>query len=116
MPYSCEQALMGWLRGLGYACYPSPPMSRPERFVTVERTSGAPMNLVDHPTIAVQAWAKTDAEAEEDAMAIAAAALTSPLPEGIHSLRVSAGPYRFPDGQSKARRYQLVLDCSCRLI
>ena len=114
--YSVEEAMRDWLEGMGYDAYVRVPASRPDRFVTVERTGGGVIDMVDHPLMAVQAWAQTQAEAEEDASAIRMVALVGELPFGVHSMRVNAGPYKFYDEDSMQPRYQVVFDVACQLV
>lgn len=114
--YSVEEAVRNWLLAMGYEAYVRVPKDRPQRFVTVERTGGGVENMVDHPLIAVQTWAQTQAEAEEDANAIRMVALVGLLPEGVHSMRVNSGPYKFYDDESMQPRYQTVFDVACQLV
>ncbi|MBQ9003116.1 MAG: hypothetical protein IJ087_14795 [Eggerthellaceae bacterium] len=112
--FSISEAMVGWLSSLGYRASTRVPGGA-SRFVTVERVGGAASSMVDHPQMAVQAWAPTEAEAEEMANDIRLAAVTQPPPGGVHSLRVSAGPYPFYDESTRCPRYQLVLDAACQL-
>ena len=114
--YSVEEAVRNWLVDLGYSAYVRVPKDRPQRFVTVERTGGGVVDMVDMPMIAVQTWAQTQAEAEEDAAAIRMVALVGNLPEGVHSMRVNSGPYKFYDEDSMQPRYQIVFDVACQLV
>lgn len=114
--YSVEEAVRNWLLGMDYDAYVRVPKDRPKRFVTVERTGGGVSDMVDHPLIAIQTWAQTQAEAEEDASAIRMVALVGNLPEGVHSMRVNAGPYKFYDEDSMQPRYQVVFDVACQLV
>lgn len=68
------------------------PRKRPEEFVTVERTGGGATNLIAHPTLAIQSWAKTNQSAWE-------------LAERVDAL-MSAMPYKLAD----------VMGCSCTTI
>lgn len=114
--YSIEEAVRNWLVDMGYAAYVRVPKDRPQRFVTVERTGGGVENMVDYPLVAIQTWAQTQAEAEEDASAIRMVALVGNLPEGVHSMRVNAGPYKFYDEESMMPRYQVVFNVACQLV
>ena len=114
--YSIEEAVRGWLVDMGYAAYVRVPKDRPQKFVTVERTGGGVADMVDYPMVAIQTWAQTQAEAEEDASAIRMVALVGELPEGVHSMRVNAGPYKFYDEDSMQPRYQVVFDVACQLV
>ena len=114
--YSVEEAVRNWLVDMGFDAYVRVPKDRPSRFVTVERTGGGVSDMVDHPLVAIQAWAPTQAEAEEDAAAIRMVALVGELPVGVHSMRVNAGPYKFYDEESMQPRYQVVFDVACQLV
>ena len=114
--YSIEEAVRNWLVDMGYDAYVRVPKDRPSRFVTVSREGGGVVDMVDHPTIAVQTWAQTQAEAEEDACAIRMVALVGELPVGVHSMRVDSGPYKFYDEDSMQPRYQIAFDVACQLV
>ena len=114
--YSIEEAVLDWLEDMGYAAYTRVPKDRPDRFVTIERTGGSVIDMVDHPLIAVQTWATSQAVAEADACAIRMVALVGVLPEGVHSMRVNSGPYKFYDEDSDMPRYQVLYDVTCQLV
>lgn len=113
--FSITEAMVSWLSSMGYAASSRVPADMPAEFVTVERTGGGAGSYVDHPVVAVQFWAATDAEAEAMANAARAAILTQPKPPGVHSARVNSGPYAFYDEYTGRARYQLVLDVACQL-
>lgn len=113
--YSITEQFVTWLSDNGYAASTYPPKTGNE-FVTVERTGGAVVDLVDYPEIAVQAWAVSEARAEEIAIAIRDALLIGSLPYGVHSCAVESGPYPFWDEDTGMPRYQLVLSCASYLI
>lgn len=112
--YSITEHAVSWLQGLGFAASTYPPADGTE-FVTVERTGGGASDMVDRPTLAIQAWAATEPRAEEMANAIRMASLTGPYPYGVASMRVNAGPYPFWDESTRLPRYQLVLDCTAQI-
>lgn len=114
MAYSVIKEFVTWLNSLGYSASTYPPKSGTE-FVTVERTSGYVENMVDHPSIAIQAWAATEVRAAEMADEIRLAALTRPLPVGVHHITVEAGPYAFWDESTRLPRYQVVFDVTSQL-
>ena len=114
--YSIIEAVRNWLVDMGYDAYIHVPKDRPNRFVTVERTGGGVENMVDYPLIAIQTWAQSAADAEEDANAIRMVALVGELPVGVHSMRVNAGPYEFYDDESMQPRYQILFDVACQLV
>lgn len=109
--YSVTEQFITWLAAQGYAAHTYPPADAPAELVTVERTGGAMVDVVDHPTVAIQTWAQSEARAEELAIAIRDALLTS-LPYGCASARVSAGPYPFWDNDTGAARFQTVYECT----
>lgn len=113
--YSVTEEFVRWLNGLDYAASTYPPASG-DSFVTVERTGGYVADLVDHPTVAIQTWAQTEADAEEMALEIRNEALLYSVPDGVHHIGVNAGPYPFWDESTRLPRYQLVLDVTCNLI
>ena len=114
---SANQAFMEWLRGLGYAAYCYIPETRPERFITVERTGGGASNCLDHPMMALQFWAPTHAQAEEDALAVRDLLVNGEsTPAGFGSIEVNSGPYEFDDPDSRQKRFQLVLNCTMHII
>lgn len=114
--YSVTEQFVAWLADAGYAASTYPPADAPGEFVTVERTGGGVSDMVDRPTIAIQAWAPTDARAEEMALEIRDALLFGTTrPRGVHSARVNSGPYPFWDESTRSARHQLVLDVTCQL-
>ena len=114
--YSIEQALIEWLEGMGYDAYSNVPKDRPDEFVTVERTGGYVEDMVDHPVIAIQTWSQSAASAEKGASDIRMAAILGDVPDGVHSMRVNSGPYKFYDEESMQPRYQTVYDVACQLV
>lgn len=111
--YSVTEAFVSWLQSLGYRASTYPPGTGTE-FVTVERTGGGVDEYTDHPVMAVQTWAATEARAEEMAMSIRDSAVWD-HPDGVVKIAVNAGPYPFWDEDTRLPRYQLVLDCTCQL-
>ena len=114
--YSITEAVRDWLVDMGLDAYVRVPYDRPQRFATVSREGGNVENMVDYPTIAIQTWAQTEAEAEDDANAIRAVALFGVLPVGVHSMRVNSGPYPFYDKDSMQPRFQIVFNVACQLV
>lgn len=114
MSYSVTEQFVKWLAAQGYTASTYPPVSGDE-FVTVERTGGGVVDMVDHPSIAIQAWAVTEARAEEMANAIRDLLLLGSLPYGVHHVTVDSGPYPFWDEDTRLPRYQLALDCTSYL-
>lgn len=113
--YSVTEAMVEWLKSLGYDARTRRPADAGGELVTVERTGGPVEDMVDHPSIAVQAWAPTEERAEEMANAIRRSALCGPRPMGVHSLAVDSGPYYFPDESTRLQRYQVVFDATSQL-
>lgn len=113
--YSVLAAFVERLLALGYDAHTIVPENPPAEFVTVERTGGYVTDMVDHPSIAVQCWAATDADAEGMAVAVRNALLAGPRPAGVSRIDVNGGPYRFYDEYTRCPRYQLALDVTCQL-
>lgn len=119
MAYSITERVVAWLAALGYTASTRPPSDAPEsptEFVTVERTGGSVVDMVDHPMVAIQTWATTDTRAEEMANDIRVAALTGALPRGVSRIGVNSGPYPYWDEDTRCPRYQVVLDVTCQLV
>lgn len=115
MAFDIEQALVGWLPDkVGAPCFAEVPGDRPGRFVTVERTGGEASLGVDRPSLAVQAWGATSAEASELAIAVRDALVLDSweLPEVCRCSVTSI--YRFPDPDSRQSRYQLDVEAVTR--
>lgn len=108
-----EQRLADWLGALlSVPVLWGVPEDRPPSFVTVERTGGArDSRVVDRPTVAIQCWAGTRAEAS-----ILAYEVDSLLPsfageDGICSVkRNSLVNWPDIDGSGSRPRYQIVVD------
>lgn len=113
--YSVTEEFVKWLGTLGFAASTYPPKNGTE-FVTVERTGGDVVDLVDRPSLAVQTWAATEPRAEEMANTIRNAALTSTKPDGVYSIAINAGPYPFWDDSTRLPRYQIAFDVVCQLV
>ena len=113
--YSATEEVIAWLAGLGYRASTHPAKNPPSEFVTVERTGGTVDDMVDHPSIAIQTWAKSEPRAEEMAVAIRNEALTNSLPRGFSKMDVNAGPYPFWDESTGLPRYQVLYDCTAQL-
>ena len=112
--FSVTAAFVSWLASKGYQAHTYPPATGDE-FVTVERTGGYVEDLVDKPSISIQAWAATEPRAEEMANAIRLLLATGDLPAGVYRASVNSGPYRFYDEDTRLPRYQLYLDAVCQL-
>lgn len=112
--YSVVSAFIQWLNSLGFDAHSYPPADSQE-FVTVERTGGGVVDMVDRPALAIQTWAQTETRAEDMANAIRLALLTDELPEGVHSVSINTGAYRFYDEETRLPRFQLYVDVVSQL-
>ena len=83
------------------------PATRPEKFVTVERTGGKIDAFSDSPTFAVQAWAPTKAEAAALAEQAASAIDSWPMTEPSVADATVESLYDFADPDSRSQRFQL---------
>lgn len=113
--YSATEQLINWLAQRGYTASTYPRKDATPPFVTVERTGGYVADLVDHPTMAIQTWAETEAEAEEMAIDIRDGLLLESLPFGVHKAQVNSGAYPFFDESTRYPRYQIVFDLTTQL-
>ena len=112
--YSVVSAFIQWLNSLGFDAHSYPPNDSTE-FVTVERTGGGVVDMVDRPALAIQTWAQTETRAEDMANAIRYALLTGELPGGVHSVSINTGAYRFYDDETRLPRFQLYIDVVSQL-
>lgn len=112
--YSVTEAFINWLIARGYNAYSYPPATGTE-FVTVERTGGGVVDMVDRPSMAIQTWAQTEERAEAMIIDIKVALLTRTLPIGVHSVSINSGGYRFYDEDTRLPRFQLYLDAVSQL-
>lgn len=90
------------------------PETRPQRFITVERTGGQRTHLWDSPMFAVQAWAATEAEASALADEVANAILDWQL-DPIVAYSDVRSVYAFPDPDSRVPRFQLTVSATLAL-
>ena len=119
MPYNILEETVAWLSTMGLRASTRPPKDAPEspsEFVTVELVGGDVRDLVDHPRLAIQCWGPNEYVASSMAEAVKVAALTGPLPRGVHRFEVDTRPYRFYDESTRCPRYQLVIDATCQLV
>ena len=94
----------------GARAYGDVPEKRPDRFITVERVGGVRGLHMDHPMLAVQAWAGSRSQAMILADQLATLFTTVlPLENTVAESKVSS-LYNFPDPLSRAARYQLTLN------
>lgn len=108
-----EQRLADWLGGaLSVPVFWSVPESRPPSFVTVERTGGArDSQAIDRPTVAIQCWAGTRAEASCLAYEVDSLLPSFAREKGVCSVRRNS-LVNWPDidGTGSRPRYQIVVD------
>lgn len=110
--YDITEACVSWLDGMGLAASTYPP-SDASTFVTVERTGGGMADMIDHPVMAFQFWAPTEAAALALANSVRVAMDTGPWPEGVTNMRRNSGPYRWYDEATRLPRYQTLVDVTC---
>lgn len=111
--FSATQSFIEWLLTKGYDAYSYPPRDKAE-FVTVERTSGGVVDMVDHPTFALQTWAQTEPEAEETLLEIREMLVSGDVPAGFYKVEAESY-YPWWDESTRYARYQLVLNCTTQL-
>lgn len=83
------------------------PSPKPERFVTLEQTGSRTENYIYHPTLAVQAWAETRADAGELIDAVKSAMAQAIVEPRISSCDLETD-YYFPELETKHPRYQAI--------
>lgn len=105
-------AVVAHLIACGIDAYGDVPNPRPERFCFVERIGGGiDERVLDAPTLAVQAWAQSWADAQALMDDATSALLDMPDGAGCTSMDVSTVA-RFPD-QSGQPRMQAVVYATC---
>lgn len=107
-----EQIVIDYLtEHLEVPVYAEVPNPRPEQFVVVERTGGPHKTIgMDQPLMAIQAWAKTRADAAELAYQVDAVIFSLQDENGRVSYVDRNSMYNYPDEESGCNRYQLVYD------
>ena len=83
------------------------PTPRPPRFVTLEQTGSRTENYIYHTTLAVQAWAKTRADAGELIEEVKAAMAKAIEQPKVSSCKLETD-YYFPELETKSPRYQAI--------
>lgn len=116
MAFDIEAALVSWIaERAGVPAFGAVPEDGPPRFVTIERTGGPTSLGVDRPTVAVQVWAGSRADASGLALAIRRLAVERMAQEVAQVSSCTANAtYDFPDPKSRRARCQLVLDIVSR--
>ena len=113
MALDIEAALVAWLSAnTGWHVSTDVPNPRPNRLATVERTGGGVTSVVvDNPTVAIQCWANTRAEAAEMACIVRDMMPSFAYEAGILGVEVNSVA-NFPATDSP--RYQLVVNIRTR--
>lgn len=114
-PFSIEAAVISWLKSHGYEAAQLMQADRSGVFVTVERVGGGVVDFVDYPSLAVQVWADSNAQAEQAAEQLRLLLLIGQPPAGVYSFEVEA-VYNFPDPDTDKARYQLVVNAVSQLV
>lgn len=108
MAFDVIAALCSYLpQKTGVPCYSNVPKTRPDEFLTIERTGGGYELGKDEPNLAIQCWSTTESMAYTLALAVREAVRLSR--EYVDQIcRVEIGSiYNFPDPDSKMWRYQV---------
>lgn len=103
-----ESKMISWLnaRELSAEAMSSAPAGRsPHRCVTVERTGGPSDGFIDHPTVAVQSWAATKAEAEALALEVDRV-LVGGFADGVEIVSITRSGLAWFPTTKKEPRYQ----------
>lgn len=108
-----EQAVKQWLDAApalaGWPVLRVAPATRPDRFITVERTGGGMGRYSSTPVVALQAWAPSRAEAAGMADIVAMRMLDMPrLPDIADTSVESVTNLPFP-GPPVHNRYQILV-------
>lgn len=106
-----EQEVVNWAKKVtGLTAAIVVPKTRPDEFITVERTGGSAEYGLDHPQLAIQCWAKTFGRCAKLAQMLREDALAGGLNSHKGIYRVDVGStYSFPDPDSGSPRYQMSL-------
>lgn len=112
MAFNVEAALIAWLPGVvGVPAYAQIPATRPDEFLTVERTGGSMTVGIDSPVVSVKAWSTSAYNASQLALSVRDAMLYQAveIPQ-IRRVEVGSGPYSSPDSESRQQAYQVVFN------
>lgn len=112
MAFNVEAALVAWLPSVvGVPAYVQVPETRPDEFLTVERTGGSMTVGIDAPVISVTAWSTSAYNASQLALSVRDAVLYQAveIPQVRH-VEVGSGPYSSPDEDSRQQAYQVVFN------
>lgn len=84
------------------------PTTRRDRMVIVRRDGGNVSGVFDRPRVALDTWAKTEADATNLARLIIALALEAPGTEGCVRVSHLSGPNAVADPSGQPRRLSLI--------
>lgn len=112
MSFDVIATLCMWLSSVtGVGAYAAPPEDRPDEFITIERVGGGTERGRDLPSLAIQAWAPTEAEAYELALEVRDLFIWNAAMEVASIAGSEVGSvYLFPDPESRSSRYQVDVD------
>lgn len=96
---------------VGYLVASDVPNPRPDYMVTVERTGGPCEYGIDRPTMAIQCWAPTRAEAASLVYEVSDALEGITEIEEVVQLSINS-TYNWPTEKNE-QRYQMVVDLVC---
>lgn len=107
---SIEEFLIGYLGAhIDAPVSGDVPSTRPERFVTLEKTGSGHKDHIHRADIAVQSWAGSRSEASAlNELVIAAMEMANAEPE--ISRCALTNDYNFPELETKSPRYQAVFE------
>lgn len=114
-PFSIEQAVISWLVSKGYAAAQLMQAGVSGVFVTVERVGGGVVDFVDYPSLAVQVWADTSAQAEQAANQLRLLFMLEQPPAGVHSFEVES-LYPVFDPDTRRPTYQLTVNAVSQIV
>lgn len=101
-----EAEIVAHLNSKGFKAYADVPKPRPQEFVTVERTGGT-SDVLDRPTVAVQAWSTSRHKASELMLAVDDCMMGIVERPSITRCKRNS-LYNYPDAEQP--RYQAVYD------
>ena len=112
MSFDVIEALRAWLSAAtGLGVYAAPPEERPDSFITIERVGGGAERGRDLPSLAIQTWAPTEAEAYELALEVRDLIMWNAAMEVASIAGSEVGSiYLLPDPESRTSRYQVDVD------
>lgn len=96
----------------GLTCATEVPANRPDRFVTIYRDGGGRREHVDNPTITVQTWGASEADAYE--LALQVRDVMENMTFSPYVSDVSCSSLRVNNHSDGAHRYEAVYFIICR--